>query len=224
MTSLNTQLQASADGRRVGHKGRSGAPVGAACCMRTQEYRPHNTNSLAETNNNPGDSPELEELEMRLSAIVLDESIRCRHRLDEARIDKLAEAMRRHEVLPAVEVFGTAERAWLADGWHRVMAARKLGATSIAVRLHPGTRTDAVRLALMANQAEHGRSLADERRCVEVALREFPQASDATIAEMSGIRVESVARYREESRGRRAPDGWGSDDADDDAASFGAGA
>ncbi len=51
--------------------------------------------------------------------------------------------------------------------------------------------------ALGANAAHgHKRSPADKRRCVEIALREFPTMSDRTIAEICGVSPTTVGSLR----------------------------
>jgi hypothetical protein len=88
---------------------------------------------------------------------------------------------------------------FLADGWHRVMAARRARLTRIQVEIRPGSRKDALRFALGCNQA-HGlrRSNADKRRCVEVALAEFGSWSDRLLADMCGVSVQTVGNVRQQ--------------------------
>jgi len=89
---------------------------------------------------------------------------------------------------PPVEVYGTKHACWLADGWHRVLAARQAARDTIDADLKHGGRTEAVKAALNAN-AIHGlrRTNADKRRAVEVALREFGNLSSRAIAELCGV-------------------------------------
>jgi len=89
---------------------------------------------------------------------------------------------------PPVELFGSNGRLWIGDGWHRIMAADQIGATIIVANVHPGGRVEALKYALSSNTA-HGqrRTNADKRRCVEIALREFPKLSSRAIAELAGV-------------------------------------
>jgi imidazolonepropionase-like amidohydrolase len=63
--------------------------------------------------------------------------------------------------LPPVVVFDTPEGLLLADGYHRVAAARRAGAEVIEADLRRGTRHDALRYAVTMAAAERGIS-ADE--------------------------------------------------------------
>ncbi len=81
------------------------------------------------------------------------------------------------------------------DGWHRVMAAEQIDALDIPAELRAGGRVDALKHALGAN-AVHGqrRSPADKRRCVELALNEFPNMTQGQIADLVGCSREWVNR------------------------------
>lgn len=134
---------------------------------------------------------------MKVSAIELDTSIQCRADIDIATVNEYAEAMREGADFPPVILFGTAEKCWIGDGWHRVMAARSVGAEEITADLRPGGRADALRYALSAN-AVHGRrrTNADKRCAVAIALREFGKMSDRAIAEMCAVNHEMVGALR----------------------------
>ena len=73
---------------------------------------------------------------------------------------------------------------WLADGFHRVFAARKAGLTEFAAEVRQGTQRDAVLFGIGANSA-HGlpRSNADKRHAVALILAEpeWSQWSDREI-------------------------------------------
>lgn len=125
---------------------------------------------------------------MRLDAIELDTSIQCRATIDTGVVNDYAERMGEGDEFPPVELYGTRSKAWIGDGWHRVMAARQRGDEHIAATIHAGGRAEALRHALGAN-ALHGqrRSNADKRRAVEIALREFPKLSSRAIAKLCGV-------------------------------------
>lgn len=134
---------------------------------------------------------------LSLAAVEMDASIQCRAAIDTVVVGDYAERMRAGDEFPAIEVFGTKRQCWIADGWHRVLAARQVGATTIEARLHPGGRVDALKLALGAN-ALHGqrRSNADKRRAVEIALREFPKLSSRAVAKLCGVDHKTVDAVR----------------------------
>jgi len=127
-------------------------------------------------------------MNVSLAAIELDTSIQCRASIDTAVVSDYAERMSAGDVFPPVELFGSKARCWLADGWHRVLAAKQLGFEVISADLREGGRADALKYALGANSIHgHRRSNADKRRCVEIALREFPKLSSRAIAELCGV-------------------------------------
>jgi len=125
---------------------------------------------------------------IKLSSIEMDPTINCRASIDEATVGEYAAQMSAGIEFPPVLLCGTPEKSWLGDGWHRVAAARKIGATEISADLHPGGRVEALKHALAANTT-HGRRRTndDKRRCVEIALREFPKSSSRVIADMCGV-------------------------------------
>ena len=70
------------------------------------------------------------------------------------------ERVRRYAALsseaPPIVVFRAPEGLVLADGHHRVAAARERGATTIAADVRDGTRADALRFAVRQGAAESG--------------------------------------------------------------------
>ena len=138
-------------------------------------------------------------MKLNLKTIILDQSTQCRDVMRQETIDEYAERMRAGDKFPPIDVFGTPEKSWIADGWHRIMAAREIGADSIETTIHHGGRTEAVKFALGAN-AVHGlrRSNADKRRAVSVALAEFGGMSCRAVAEMCGVGNDLVQRIKPE--------------------------
>ena len=132
-----------------------------------------------------------------LKAIQLDTSIQCRTGIKTGTVDEYAERMTEGDVFPPVMLFGDEAQCWPGDGWHRVMAALQMGAVDIEAELHRGGRREALECALKAN-AVHGlkRTNADKRRCVEIALREFPGISSRAVAEKCGVHVDTVIAHR----------------------------
>lgn len=115
---------------------------------------------------------------------------------DEA-ISSYADAMLEGAQFPPVIVYYDGSKYWLADGFHRFLAAQRNEAGSIASEIHEGSRTDALRHALGAN-ATNGiyRSNADKRNACEVALEEWPNMSNAVIAELCKVSPDLVRRCR----------------------------
>lgn len=104
------------------------------------------------------------------------------------------------ELWPFVVVFQDGQgRLWLADGAHRVEAARRVGATQIQARIKPGGQLDALRYALTAN-GRHGLPLtnADKRRIVELALTttHAEATAGALAAELGFVSQPFVSKVR----------------------------
>lgn len=138
-------------------------------------------------------------IDVRLDAIVLDESIQCRAAIEDDVVNEYAEAMTEGAKFPPVALFEADGKHYIGDGWHRVMASRQIKALSISATVEPGGRPAALKHALSANAIHgHRRTNADKRRCVEIALREFPKLSSRAIAEMCGVSVMTITRTRDE--------------------------
>lgn len=102
-------------------------------------------------------------------------------------IDELAERMKEGDVFPPITIFSDGKEEWLADGIHRLDAAIK-AKKKIGVDRRRGTRKEALEFAFGANRA-HGLRLttADKRRRAMIALREWPERSSRSIAELCGV-------------------------------------
>ena len=120
---------------------------------------------------------------IKLSEIVTDAGTQVRAGLNEATVTDYAEALAEGAKFPPVVVFHDGSRYIAADGFHRIHAAVRNGATQIECDVHKGSKSDALKFALGCN-AHHGlrRTNADKRHAVELALREFPKASNVAIA------------------------------------------
>jgi hypothetical protein len=96
-----------------------------------------------------------------------DESVQAWVALDQATVEKYAEALADGATFPAVVVFKDEERYWLADGFYLVAAARLVGRPMVECEVLRGSRRDAVLFAARANAA-HGlrRTHADKRGAV----------------------------------------------------------
>lgn len=145
---------------------------------------------------------------IKLDQITIDAGTQTRVALNEETIAEYAEAMTKGAKFPAVVVFTDGCRAphdvgavcyLLADGFHRFRAAERCGWKEIDADIRKGSRMDAIKYSLGANNV-HGlrRTNADKRRCVEIALREFGKLSDRAIAEMCGVGHPFVGEIRKD--------------------------
>lgn len=114
-------------------------------------------------------------------------------------IASYADEMMRGAKFPPITVFYDGSVYWLADGFHRYLAVKRNEGTEIAAEVQPGSRTDALRYALGAN-ATNGlyRTNADKRHVAEIALREWPDLSNAFLAELCKVSGELVRNVRAE--------------------------
>jgi hypothetical protein len=100
-----------------------------------------------------------------------------------------------------IVVFDDGESLWLADGFHRVEAARRAGLEGLQAQVKSGGVRDAIRYSLGVN-ATHGkrRTRADKRRALERALRdeEWAQWADARVARMCKVTQPFVTKVRAE--------------------------
>jgi len=143
----------------------------------------------------------VEQVLLELEKVRLDGGTQPRAQLDMLVISEYAQAMADGAVFPPVVVFYDGTDHWLADGFHRVHAARMAGCFGVAVDVRQGTRRDAVLHACGANSS-HGlrRTGADKRRVVELMLSdpEWAKWSDREIARRCQVTHPFVSNLREE--------------------------
>lgn len=134
---------------------------------------------------------------LKLDSIRLDAGTQTRAHVDDSVAGEYAEAMVRGDRFPPVVVFQNDGEFIMADGFHRVRAARRAKLKHILAEIRQGSRKDALRFALGANH-KHGlrRTNGDKRRAVELALAEFGNQSDGLLAEMCGVSQPFVTNIR----------------------------
>ena len=91
---------------------------------------------------------------MRIKIDDLDLSLQTRSGTDAETINNYAEAMADGAQFPDVTVFTDGTHYWLADGFHRVMAAKQLGKKQISADIRKGTEDDAVVFGGTANNKQ----------------------------------------------------------------------
>lgn len=99
--------------------------------------------------------------------------------------------------MPPLSVYWDGASYWLADGFHRLHALRKLGALTVECNVVDGTQQEAILAACAAN-AHHGlrRTNADKRRAVEMVLAVAAGWSDRQIARHVGVGQPFVGAVR----------------------------
>jgi hypothetical protein len=129
-------------------------------------------------------------MKLGLDSIRADGEINAREQLDNETVAAYAELMREGTAFSAVVVFQDGADNWLADGFHRVAAARQANLTELEADVRPGTKRDAILFAFGAN-AIHGLPLsnADKHLVVGRLLHDpdWVQWSDRAIAKHCGV-------------------------------------
>ena len=124
-----------------------------------------------------------------------------RAEINEDLVAEYVEAIRVGAKFPPIVLFFDGATYWIADGFHRWWAARRLERERIDCEVHKGTLEDARWYSYAANQT-HGarRTNPDKRKAVLAALRhpKGAKASDKQIAEHVGVHFNTVAKYRAE--------------------------
>jgi len=123
-----------------------------------------------------------------LNAIDIYGGTQTRVATNDDAIESYAEEMAQGAIFPPVTIFFDGSKYWLADGFHRLLAVKRNGGTEIEAEVQPGSRTDALKHALGAN-ATNGlyRTNADKRHVADIALREWPDLSNAFLAEVCKV-------------------------------------
>lgn len=138
-----------------------------------------------------------------IDRVVVDHDLQPRMELSAETITRYMDAMIDGSRFPPVVLFDDGKVFWLADGFHRVSAARKWhsagGPATIRAEVRSGTRRDALVHAVGAN-ATHGlpRSNADKRRCVAMLLGdpEWAEKTDREIARAAAVDHRFVGNVR----------------------------
>jgi hypothetical protein len=139
-----------------------------------------------------------------LEAIPTDGAAQVRLKIRPAVVRAYAQAMRQQVKeaglrFPPIVLFSDGPRYTLADGFHRVLAARQAGLTEFPALVRAGNERDALLSSLSAN-AGHGlpRSNADKRRAVALLLAdpEWSTWSDHAIARHCQVSQVLVSKMR----------------------------
>lgn len=134
-----------------------------------------------------------------LDKITIDADTQMRVRVDDDAVNDYRMKYAEGVDLPPIKVVFDGVTYWPWDGYHRYFARHRNGDATILAEVRPGTRRDAVLLAVGAN-AEHGlqRSSADKRRAVEALLSDAEWAtwSDREIARRATVAPTYVGNVR----------------------------
>jgi len=138
---------------------------------------------------------------LNLAVIRIDGGTQSRDIIDQDAINTYAENMAAGDKFPEVTVFYNGLDYYLADGFHRYFAHKKLGKASIGCNVVTGTLRDAILFSKGAN-ADNGlhRSNATKRKCVNDMLDDFEWQfwNNAEIAKACRVSGEYVRRIKAE--------------------------
>jgi|GEM_PF-2509837 len=137
--------------------------------------------------------------EVRLALIRIDGGTQPREEIDVDTVDRYAEDMLAGDEFPPLKVFFDGIDHWLADGFHRLFAYKKIGVTEADCTVYQGTARDAILDSLGANSI-HGlpRSPEDKRLAVQRLLTdsEWSAWSDGVIAQKANVSQPFVSKLR----------------------------
>ena len=138
---------------------------------------------------------------LNLNAIRIDCGTQSRVKMSQEQIDTYAHQMSRGDKFPEVTVFFNGIDYYLADGFHRYFATKKLGKASIHSNVVTGTLREAILFSKGANY-DNGlpRTNADKRKNVLDMLNDFEWGdwSNAKIAEKCRVSDEFVRKIKAE--------------------------
>ncbi len=136
---------------------------------------------------------------LKLSLVRLDGGTQPRATTHQAVVDEYVADLAGGAKFPPPVVFFDGAVYWLADGFHRVLAATGLGLEELLCDVRLGTRRDAVLHSCGANAA-HGlrRTREDKQRAVRTMLNdpEWANWSDREIARRAKVDGKTVASLR----------------------------
>jgi predicted transcriptional regulator len=133
-----------------------------------------------------------------LAEIRIDGGTQPRTELNEDVIAEYAELLQEGAEFPAITVYFDGANYWLADGFHRYWAAKRVNA-ELNINVIDGSKRDAILHSVGAN-ANHGlrRSNEDKRKAVTTLLQdeEWRQWSDRAIARQCQVTQPFVSKLR----------------------------
>lgn len=164
----------------------------------------HPSNWMKHQKSDHGDDPKplheaQKDVRLPLAAIRTDGGTQPRAFINDVMVAEYAEEMNTGSKFPPITVFFDGQEYWLADGFHRVSAAKSLAWLDLPADVHQGTQRDAVLFSVGVNAA-HGlrRTNSDKRRAVERLLRdeEWSKWSNVEIAKRCSVDEKTVRNLR----------------------------
>lgn len=136
---------------------------------------------------------------ININTLNISSGTQSRVKLDEEVIADYAEKMQAGVKFPPIKVYNDGINNYLADGFHRYFAVKKLGKTSIDAVTFSGTLRDAILYSVSVND-DHGlrRTNEDKRNSVMKLLEDFEWGawSDSEIARACKVSQPFVSGLR----------------------------
>lgn len=139
---------------------------------------------------------------VQISTIDFSAGTQVRAAMSEDVVTSYAERMQAGDVFPPVVLFHDGNAYYMADGFHRSLAAQRNGLSDIPAEVRPGTRADALWFALGANKANGQRlTAADLSHAVALGLQQWPEKMLREIAEQVGCSQSLVSKVLSKNTG-----------------------
>lgn len=145
-----------------------------------------------------------------LSSIVVDaDRFQVRESMSDDAVQAYAELARTGTPLPPLRIVRISGVLYLAEGFHRYLAYKQIGATAARCLVVDGTEADALAVAIDGNSV-HGVRMtrSDKRRACLMYLsaceREGREVSQHELAKMLGVGQSTVSRWQADARGVQA--------------------
>ena len=139
------------------------------------------------------------DISLPIADIRTDGGTQPRAAINPVVVSEYADDMTEGATFPAVTVFYDGTHYWLADGFHRLAAARQIGLVEIDCIVRQGILRDAVLYSVGAN-ASHGmrRTNTDKQRAVKTLLQddEWSKWTDREIARRCAVEHHMVGQLR----------------------------
>jgi len=139
-----------------------------------------------------------------LDKIRIDGGTQSRVKIDENVVAQYADEMLNGDEFPPVVLFHDGQDYWLADGFHRYFANKRINSPGISAEVKDGSVRDAILHGIKANN-KHGLrpSNEDKRKGVMTMLKdiEWQDYSNRDVAEICGVSHTFVNAMRKELEG-----------------------
>jgi DNA-binding CsgD family transcriptional regulator len=136
-------------------------------------------------------------MRVQLNQVAFDAGTQIRAAIDQQVVSDYADAMTSGATFPPIVLFHDGNQHYLADGFHRFMAAQRNQFRDIDADVRPGTKEDALWFALGANKT-NGKRLTegDKKNAVLIALQTWKDYSAGRIADQIGCSQDYVSHIR----------------------------